>query len=156
MPGLLQEAQQGMSSEQIAQVKKGYQMATQVLYEKDVFDSMMQEFQQMEPAEAVAHAVVSILTTVKQSLGQLDLMSALALGMAILGEVIDAARQVGINLQEEQVEQSLSIAVQLFLSATSGEYDPAEVQALAQQGAGDSGAGHSGATQPGMNQQGGV
>lgn len=134
MAGLIQEAQQGMSSEQIAQVKKGYQMASQILYEKEIFASMMEEFQQMEPTEAVAHAVVSILTTVKQQLGAMDLMSALALGMAILGEVVDAVRQVGIDLPGEQVEQALGLSVQMYLAASAGEFDPEELRMLAQQG----------------------
>ncbi len=140
MAGLLENAGQSLNNEQIAQLKQGYQMAMQMVYDKRVFDSMMQDLQKLPPEQGLAQAIVSIMMKVQEQVGQLDMLVATSLGIALLGDVTDALTQIGMQVDQEQQTAAFEVAVQLWLAANSGKYNQEEVIAAVQQMAGSQGA----------------
>lgn len=140
MAGLLENAGQSLNNEQIAQLKQGYQMAMQMVYDKRIFDSMMQDLQKLPPEQGLAQAIVSIMMKVQEQVGQLDMLVATSLGIALLGDVTDALGQIGMQVDQEQQTAAFEVAVQLWLAANSGKYNQEEVIAAVQQMAGSQGA----------------
>ena len=136
MAGLLENAGQSLNNEQIAQLKQGYQMAMQMVYDKRIFDSMMQDLQQLPPEQGLAQAIAGIMMKVQEQVGQLDMLVATSLGIALLGDVTDALKQIGMRISDEQQTAAFEVAVQLWLAANSGQYNQQEVMAAVQQMAG--------------------
>lgn len=133
MAGLLQNAGQSLNNAQVKQLKQGYQMALQMIYDKRVFDAMMQDLKQLPPEQGLAQAIVGVMMKVQEQTGQLDMLVATSLGIALLGEVADALTQIGIQAGEEQQTTAFEIAVQLWLTANSGQYPKEDVMAALQQ-----------------------
>lgn len=156
MAGLLENAGQSLNNEQIAQLKQGYQMAMQMVYDKRVFDSMMQDLQKLPPEQGLAQAIVSIMMKVQEQVGPLDMLVATSLGIALLGDVTDALGQIGMQVDQEQQTAAFEVAVQLWLAANSGKYNQEEVIAAVQQMAGNQGEMQPGQPMQGQAMQGGV
>lgn len=127
MNPVLNEAGQNLNNEQISQLKTGFQMAQQLIYDKQIFDSMMQDLQKMPPEQGLAQVIVSIMKRVQQEVGDLDMVVATALGIALLGDVADALNQIGMQVTEEQQVAAFEVAVQMWLAANSGKYDQQKV-----------------------------
>lgn len=134
MNPVLNEAGQNLTNEQISQLKTGFQMAQQLIYDKKIFDSMMQDLQKMPPEQGLAQVIVSIMKRVQQEVGDLDMVVATALGIALLGDVADALNQIaeqpelaGLKVTEEQQVAAFEVAVQMWLAANSGKYDQQKV-----------------------------
>lgn len=156
MAGLLENAGQSLNNEQIGQLKQGYQMAMQMIYDKRIFDSMMQDLQQLPPEQGLAQAIVSIMMKVQEQVGQLDMLVATSLGIALLGDVTDALTQIGMQVDQEQQTAAFEVAVQLWLAANSGKYNQEEVIAAVQQMAGSRGEMQPDQPMQGQSMQGGV
>lgn len=133
MAGLLQQTGQSLNNEQMGLLKKGFQLGQQIIYDKNIFGSIVQDVQQQSVEQGLAQTVVSVMIKIQEQLGQLDMLVATSIGIAILGDVADAFNQIGMQVSPDQITTSFELAVQLWLSANSGQYDPNEVQAAVQQ-----------------------
>ena len=132
--GGLLELGNDLSPQQIEQMKKGFQIAQQVMYDQQVFAGMMQESQQGSPAEALASMVVQVVMKIQEGLGQIDFPVLLALGIKIIDDLADAINQTGqMQVGDQDIAQAMQMAVQMYLSANHGKFNPNEVQGLAQQ-----------------------
>lgn len=123
-----------LSPQQIEQMKKGFQVAQQIMYDEQVFAGMMKEVQQSAPAEALASVVTQVIMKIQEGLGQIDFPVLLALGIKIIDDLADAINQTGqMQIGEEDIAQAMQMAVQMYLSANHGKFDPAEIQNLTNQ-----------------------
>ncbi|WP_286238001.1 hypothetical protein [Neptuniibacter halophilus] len=132
--GLLSLAED-LNPGQVEMMKKGFQIAQQIMYDEQVFGSMMQEAMQGgEPAEALGNMVVQVVMKLQEHFGKVDFVVLLALGIKVIDDLADAINQTGrLQIEEQDIQQAMSLAVQMWLTANQGSYDPAEVQSLAGQ-----------------------
>ena len=133
MAGLLQQAGQSLNNEQMGLLKQGFQLGQQIIYDKNIFGTIVKDAQKESVEQGLAQTVVSVMMKIQEQLGQLDMLVATSIGIAILGDVADAFNQIGMQVSPDQVTAAFEIAVQLWLSANSGQYNPNEVQAAVQQ-----------------------
>ncbi|WP_372835842.1 hypothetical protein [Pontibacterium sp.] len=124
---------QDLSPEQIATLKKGFQIGQQILYDKQVFASMMEEIQG-DPIQGLASAVVQVLQKIQEALGAMDFTITASLGIALLGDVADLVTQTGrAQYGPDEQAQALELAVQMWLGANAGQYDQNELMGAMQQ-----------------------
>ena len=135
MAGIIEQAGQKMSPEEIKQVKDGYKIGRTLAYQDQVFDGLVKDAQQ-NPTSALATGIVNILHRVQEQVGQLKLSSAAALGMTLMDDIADALEQSGM------MENSPEIQLAAFQEAThmwlrSNQYSDDEVKGALADAGGD-------------------
>lgn len=134
MAGLLepeaQQPQQNLNNEQVAQLKHGYQIAQQMLYHKQIFDSLMGDLQKEPPVTVIARLIVMLLEKVQEGTQQqLDMVVATSLGIALLSDIADAVSQTGkIQVDEQMITEAFGHGVELWLQRHGSKYDQDELR----------------------------
>lgn len=133
--GGLLEMKQTLTPEQIEMMKKGFQIAKNITYDKETFDSLMNESQQnSNPVEALAGLVVQVTMKLQEHFGKTDFPVLISLAIAIIQDLADSMNQTGkFQLGENEVTEALQLSIQMWLSANQGNYDPNEIQGLMRQ-----------------------
>lgn len=127
------EHQDNLNPQEIAQFKEGYQIARQFVYQEPVFNGLVQDLQKGDPVDVFASVIVTVMLRVQESVGQLPLSVAAALGIALIDDVTQAAEETGVTQSPPQ-QAVLQAAVILWLQ--SNDYPPQQVaQELQQIGA---------------------
>lgn len=136
--GGLLELGQDLSPEQVEMMKKGFQIAQQIIYDKATFDALMKEAMQGgSPAESLGGLVVQVIMKIQEHFKKVDFVVLLALGIKIIDDLASAISETGqMQLQAQDVEGAMQFAVQMWLGANQGKYDPQEVQGLMAQAGG--------------------
>lgn len=118
--------EQNLSPQDIAQFKEGYQVARQLIYQKQVFDSLVHDLGKGDPVDVIASAVVMVMLRVQESSGQFSLSVAAALGIALIDDVTQAIEEAGILQLDADIQQRVfQAAVTLWLQ--SNNYPPQQV-----------------------------
>lgn len=135
MAGLLntpaQLPQASFGPEQQAQTKKAWQLGRNLIYNKNVFDSVMQTIKQ-DPIHGLAEAVVMVLRKIESAMGRMSYDVALATGIGLMQDVANAISETGhIKYTPPMIEQALSQAVQLYLHSYGNDNNAADLQQAA-------------------------
>lgn len=120
-------ASQGFPPEKQEQAKKAWQLGRNLIYRKEVFDAVMNTVRN-DPVQGLAEAVVMVLHKIDQGMGKMPHDIALATGLMLMADIADALGQTGrVKYEPEQIEQALSLGVQLYLQSNPGGADKAEL-----------------------------
>jgi hypothetical protein len=117
------------NEKQMDQFKKGFQFGQKVIYKKDIFQNLMKDMQGSDATGKLAKIIVKILGIVQEKAGKLDLIVATALGIALIGDIIDALNETGrmAEMGPEQVEDAFAKATQHWLTLHGKEYSREEM-----------------------------
>jgi hypothetical protein len=123
----------GLGAEQIAMYKKSVQVGQNLLYNKAVFDKMMEGTQQAGPTRILAGTIVKILSKIEEQVGQLDLQVLLAVGISLLQDVAGAMQETGrVQINAETAQEALGMAVSMWLEVNGNRVPPDQLQEAAQ------------------------
>ncbi|MCK9505899.1 MAG: hypothetical protein M0Q95_17185 [Porticoccaceae bacterium] len=134
-PGADATGMENMNPQDIQQFKEGYQLARQFLYQKEIFDGLIQDMRQGAPVNVISGAIVTILLRIQDEVGQLSLAVAAALGIALIDDVMGALEQAGAGQNDPGLQMEIfQAATMLWLQ--SNQYPAEEVaQSLSEIGA---------------------
>lgn len=136
--GLLNNMAQQFTPEKQEQAKKAFQIGRNLIYKESVFDSLMATLKQ-SPAQGLGEAIVMVLKKIDQSMGRMPYDVALAAGLMLLNDIVDAVSQTGqVQFDATIVEDALKIGVQMYLQSYGDSNDKGQLdQAMnAMQGVG--------------------
>jgi hypothetical protein len=130
-----QGAAGGFPAEKQQMLEGAVQTGKNVIYDEQIFGQIVQEVDSKDPADALANAIVIVLLKIEedQSVGQLPLDVALATGLALLSDVVDALTETGRKYDDGLIQQALEKGVQLYLQLKGGNIDQQELQSQIQQ-----------------------
>lgn len=126
--------QQDFTPEKQEQAKKAYQIGQNLIYKKQVFDSVMASIES-DPVSGLAEAVVMVLLKIDEGMGRMPYDVALAAALMLFDDVADAINQTGrAQYGEQELEQALSEAVQMYLGNYGEDNDVEGLQQVAMMG----------------------
>jgi len=113
------------------QLEKAYQVGRNLIYEPQVFESIVGQVDASEPVQALADTAVMVVDKIEESMGQLPIDVVFALGIVLISEVADTISETGkTQYNDQQTLEALQLATQMYLMRS--ERDPGEVQAAMQ------------------------
>lgn len=142
MEGLLSQATQpteaqptetnqaeGLTDEQIAQLKQAKQVSSKIIYNQAVFAAIIKQLDQADPVEALATAIVKVLTKTEAKVGDMDIAVVFALGIALIYDVAEAIAQTGREpFTDEQVASALEMGIKMWLDANRDRVDDEDLK----------------------------
>ena len=127
--------QQDLNPQQMQQFKEGFQLARNMLYDKQLFGGLIAGVDKGDPIDTFAAVLLSIAKNVEKKQGEMDLTVLLSLALALLQEIAGAIEGTGRQVPSaEQVEAALGITVKEWLTKNGHRVPPEQMQALMQQG----------------------
>ena len=134
--------QQDLNPQQIQQFKEGFQLARNMLYDKQMFGGLIAGVDKGDPIDTFAAVLLAIADGVESRNGEMDLTVLLALALALLQEIAGAIGDTGRPVPNaQQVEEALSVTVKDWLTKNGQRVPPEQMQALMQQSGQDQGVG---------------
>ena len=109
------------------QLNQAMQLASQALYDKNVFDGLANAYAG-DPAGALSNTAVTIVMKVEERLGPLSLDNLFALLIIVIGDASDALEQSGEEVNADVITDSLEAAIQLFLMQHPNRFSEEELR----------------------------
>lgn len=126
-PGPQSQAQGGPGGKQ-GDFKAATKLASQILYDKAVFEQLMGAWEK-NPAEALSGTVVLILRKVEEQAGKLSMSGLFGLAIMMVGDVADTVQQAtGEEVDPDVVTEALSGAIQQFLQQHPNRFSKEELE----------------------------
>lgn len=114
-----------------AAYKEASRAASEALYTKEVYDSLM-EMARKNPIPALANTTVQILEKIAKAYGGLTIDEVFAIGVTMILDAGDALQQSGVEINGDVIDQALSDAITLFLQQNRDLFSPEEIQQAVQ------------------------
>jgi len=140
-PRAMPQQQQEATPEQVEQIKRGYQIAHNILYgnEGSIIEQAMQSVTdpKVNSNLVIAQAIVKILDKIEEELGQLEVAVLMPLGMLLVKEISDGlAKVTGRPISREDRKAIIQRAIKLWMQENGQGLDPQALQAMLAQGGG--------------------
>ncbi|MCP3674065.1 MAG: hypothetical protein GY829_06295 [Gammaproteobacteria bacterium] len=134
MSGLLN---QEMSSEQMGRFKQLFQVGYNYIDQGENFDALLEHAKQ-DPKGAVSTFVSTLATKIIKQTGEKDLMVLMSSMLAVMSNVIDNLRELGIQISDDDMMEIINNSVQQTLGenpefAQAVKNDPSVMQSFQQE-----------------------
>lgn len=112
----------------VAQMQEALRVASNILYEDQVFQAMSTMAQKAGIPEALSVVTVKILTRAQDELGDLPMEVLFGVGMAIVADAADALQQGGLEVPADAVNKGLQMAISRYLQENPGQFSKEDLQ----------------------------
>lgn len=127
---------QGFPPEKQRLFERAFQVGKNIIYEKQVFGGIVKQVDSNDPATGLAETIVLVLGTIEKDkqVGQLPLDVAMASGMCLLGDLVDALQKTGRGPYGKDVlSKAFEIGTQMYLQLNGGRIPPEELRSQVDQ-----------------------
>lgn len=125
---------EGLSADKEQMVAEAYRLGKNILYRKDVFDTLIQQMGDAQPPAALAEAIVFILEKIQSDM-KMPFDALFAAGLALMADLADALTRTGrFEFTEEDVSKAVEMGIYMYLSAHGQEFDKNELMSQYEQG----------------------
>ena len=111
MQGLLS---QDMSNEQMGRFKKLFQLGYSYVDQGENFDALV-EHAQSDPKGAVATFISTLASKIIQKTGENDILVLMSSMLAVMSNVIDTLRELGIQISDDDIMEIINASTQQVL-----------------------------------------